>query len=358
MNLFTPGPVNIPQRIAEAMARQPLHHRSSEFIELSERIWSGLAGIFMTNGMVTILGGSGMTGIEACIASLHQEGDTIVVVNNGRFGERIAAVARIYGINVVEVLIEWGRSVDPNELSDVIKNTDDVSALWLVHSETSTGTLLDLSVISDEVRRANPSVLLCVDAISSIAIHEFRMTKWSVDVAVTGIQKGLMCPPGVACCALSERAIEHVYSHHARTYTMNLKTVIEQQRRGLFAWTPPVTLLAALQEAIEMIEHEGIEQVWSRHTHVANSIRMGLRERGFSLFGEATSNALVCVVSDEPDVIIRGLAENHGIAIVGGQNRLHGKIFRIGTCGSRTMTDVEIFFSAFDAVTKSIIRKS
>ncbi|MBI2793452.1 MAG: alanine--glyoxylate aminotransferase family protein [Ignavibacteria bacterium] len=354
MNLFTPGPVNIPQRIAEVMSRQPLHHRSSEFIDLSKRIWSGLADIFMTDGMVTVLGGSGMTGIEACIASLHQKGDTIVAVNNGRFGERIAAVARMYGINVVEVLVEWGKSVDVDELADVINNIYDVSALWIVHSETSTGVLQDLHVIAERVQSINPSVLLCVDAISSIAIHEFRMTQWDVDVAVTGIQKGLMCPPGVACCALSMRAVERVKSHDAHTYTMNLKTIIDQQQRGLFTWTPPVTLLAALHEAIEMINQEGIEQVWSRHNLVAGSIRSGLLERGFPLFGEATSNALVCAATDHPDEIIRDLLQKHSIVIVGGQESLQGKIFRIGTCGNRSMADVEVFFNAFDEVIKSI----
>lgn len=354
VNLFTPGPVNVPQRIAEAMSRQPLHHRSAEFIELSERVWHGLANVFMTNGMVAVLGGSGMTGIEACLSSVHTAGETIVVINNGRFGERIAAIARLYGINVVEVVAEWGKAVDLDELGSVIKNNDDVTGLWLVHSETSTGVLLNVLEIANLVQTINPSVLLCIDAASSIAIHEFRMSQWGIDVAVAGIQKGFMCPPGAVCCALSERAIARVYSRRERTYTMNLKTVIEQQKRGLFTWTPPVTLLAALHEAFEMINQEGIEQVWLRHAQVADSMRSGILERGFPLFGDATSNALVCAVTDKSDDIIRGLVQNNGIVIAGGQDRLHGKIVRIGTCGNRTTGDVEVFFNAFDEVLKTM----
>ena len=349
-HLFTPGPVDIPQSIVEAASRQPLHHRSIEFQTLSHRVWNNLQAVFRTSGPVAIVAGSGMTGIEASIASLFSVGDTIVVLNNGRFGERLATIARLYQINVVEITVPWGESISSATVGETLQQHPDAKGLWFVHSETSTGVLLDAKEIARTARTVIPDILICVDAITAIGIHEFETSAWDIDVAVTGIQKGFMCPPGLACCALSIRALEQLSSVSAPTYTMNLKTVLSHQDRGLFAFTPPVTLVAALDEALLLIKHEGIHDVWARHANVSHSLRDGLVDRGMTLFGESTSNALTCVEHVHADEIKKRLKSRHDVVIAGGQDRLAGRIFRVGTCGSITVSDVLDFFTVLDDV--------
>jgi len=352
--LFTPGPVEIPQEVAEASARQPLHHRSQEFQTLSHRVWKNLQTVFRTTGPVAVLGGSGMSGIEACLTSLFRPAETILVLNNGRFGERITTMGRIHGVNVIEIVAPWGSSIDAAAVGEVLSQNKNVRGIWFVHSETSTGVLIDARAIAAIARSVIPEILICVDAVTSIAIHEFETSQWDIDVAVAGIQKGLMCPPGLSCCALSIRALDRVITDVPQTYTLNLQTVLSHHDRGLFAWTPPVSLVAALDVALSLIKDEGLDSVWLRHATVAHALRERLVAHGSNLFGNATSNALVAVEDVRADEIKKRLHDRHGIVIAGGQDALSGRIFRIGTCGSVVLQDVDDFFVAFADVTADL----
>lgn len=352
--LYTPGPVRIPQAILDACARPPMHHRTTAFRELSERIWQNLQRTFLTKEPVVVLAGSSMTGIEAVAWSLHKPGDQALVIEHGRFGERIGHILGLAGVTVQTLRAPWGRSVSVDDVMQAIDEAGDLASIWLVHSETSTGVTLDLEGIARAVRAERPDIMICVDAVSSIAVHEVKVDEWELDAVICGTQKGLMCPPGLACLSLSNRARRHLDTLPQRIYTLNLHEVLAHRRKGLFVWTPPVTLLAGLDTALDIILEEGMEHVWARHMQVTNRLHRELTGRGFALFGEASSHALTAVLHDRSEDIRQALEEWHGIIVAGGQDHLHGTMLRIGTCGSMTSGDIRDFMTAFDDVCSTL----
>lgn len=347
--LYTPGPVPVPPRISEACARPLLYHRSSEFRELSRRVWDRLQHVFLTKDPVLVLSGSGMTGIEACVASTVHPGDRVLVLHHGRFGERLVTINQRYGANVIELGVAWGEEITAEMVEERLSSLSDISSVWIVHSETSTGVSLDLEQISDVVHRLTPDALLMVDGVLSVAIEPLRMTDWKLDAVVAGIQKGLMCPPGAAVVAVSQRMIERVRSHAPCTYTLDLAIVLKDQERGLFTWTPPVSLIAGLDVALTMILDEGLPNVWKRHADLADHVRDLAMQRGVVPFGCATSKGVVVVQADNVQTIINGLAD-HDIIVAGGQDRLKGRIMRIGICGSYTTDMMNELFETIDTL--------
>ncbi|MBK7032223.1 MAG: alanine--glyoxylate aminotransferase family protein [Ignavibacteria bacterium] len=346
--LFTPGPVPVLPSISEACARPLLYHRSNEFRELSRRVWDRLQQVFLTKDPVVVLSGSGMTGIESCIASTVRPGDRVLVLHHGRFGERLITINQRYGAHVIELGVAWSEEITAEMVEERLSSLSDIASVWLVHSETSTGVSLDLEQISEVVHRLAPDALLMVDSVLTLAIEPLRMTDWKIDAAVAGIQKGLMCPPGAAVVAISQRMIERIRSHAPCTYTLDLATVLKDQERGLFTWTPPVSLIAGLDVALSMILDEGLLNVWKRHAYLADYVRNCAEQLGLMQFGCATSKGVVVVQGDTVQSIIDALADQNMI-VAGGQDRLKGRIMRIGTCGSYT---TEMMSDLFETINK------
>ena len=191
------------------MAQPLIHHRSPEFHELMGRVNANLGYIFQTASPVLTLTCSGTGGVEATFVSLFSPGDTVIAVNGGKFGERWAHLARVFGLNAVEIRTPWGKAVAAGEVRDVLRAHPWAKGVYLTHSETSTGTALDIRALA-RVIRENSDALVCVDGISSVGALEFRFDELGVDVCVTGSQKGLMIPPGLAFVALGGRAVEAV----------------------------------------------------------------------------------------------------------------------------------------------------
>jgi aspartate aminotransferase-like enzyme len=220
----------------------------------------------------------------------------------------------------------------------------------LVHSETSTGVALDLEALADVVHQTWPNALLGVDAITSLGIHPLHMDAWGLDLVVSASQKGLGCPPGLATLGVSERAQAIMQGRPATTYTLNVSTILDSMARGLFPWTPPVTLVAALDVALNMILAEGMEHVWNRHQDLASYTQQQLRNRGYDLFGDASSHAVTVVADPGADALRQLLLERHEMVIAGGQDQLQGKVFRIGTCGWVHRSDIDDLLAAIDDV--------
>lgn len=333
--LYTPGPVPVPPRVTEACSRPLLYHRSREFRDLSQRVWEGLQRVFLTTDPVLVLSGSGMTGIESCVASTVRPGDRVVVLHHGRFGERLVKINQLYGAHVIELGVAWGEEITAEMVEERLSSMSDIASVWLVHSETSTGVSLNLKQISEVVHRVAPDSLLMVDGVLTVAIEPLHMSEWNLDAVVAGIQKGLMCPPGAAVVAVSQRMIEMIKSHAPCSYTLDLTTVLKDQERGLFTWTPPVSLIAGLDVALTMIQEEGLPNVWKRHADLATYVRDCAAQLDLSPFGCATSNGVVVVQGNDVQSIIDALAERD-VIVAGGQDQLKGRIMRIGTCGSYT----------------------
>ena len=348
--VFAPGPVPVPPDVMEACARPVLHHRSSEFKELSQHIWKNLQTVFCTINPVLVLAGSGMSGIEACIASTVAPGDKVFVIRHGRFGERLAEINRRYGATVIELSVEWGETVSIELIENCLREEANISTVWLVHSETSTGVALDLESVSAVVHRYAPDALLMVDAVLSIAIQEVQTDRWKLDAVVTGIQKGLMCPPGLACLSISDRFIDRLKYRESRSYTLDLKVVLKDHQYGLFTWTPPVSLIAGLHVALTNICRRGLPEVWAHHTELSDSVRQNVELRGMALFGTSNANGVVVLEHPQSSDIIRQLDRVHNMIVIGGQDQLDNRVIRIGTCGSYTIEMMNELFDAIDNV--------
>lgn len=331
--LFTPGPVQVHPDVLRASSLPLMHHRSDEFKQLSSTVWRNLQHVFCTESTVLIVPGSGMTGIEAAMVCTLNSSDTIIVINHGRFSERLVTIAELNGVTVVEVTVPWGEHVNLEHLESVLTSHSNCKALWMVHGETSTGVVQPLKEISGLVRSVNPEMLLCVDAVLTVGVEPLMFDEWKIDIAVTATQKGLQCVPGAACIALSARAIALIKCMRIPSFCMNLSTYLEEYEIGSFPYTPPVTLVRCLDVALQLILENGLQAMYDRQELRATRIKNALIELGYTFFGLSNSNSVLLVEHSQPKQLSHHLKTNYGISVSGGQQHLRGKIIRIGVMG-------------------------
>ncbi|MGE5315680.1 MAG: pyridoxal-phosphate-dependent aminotransferase family protein, partial [Acidobacteriota bacterium] len=258
--LFTPGPTPVPETVMLKMAEPIIHHRNPEFGEILTRVHQNLQYLFQTQQPVIVLTSSGTGGVESSFVSLFSPGDTIITCNGGKFGERWVKMPKAYGLNVVELKIEWGKAATPAQVTEALKAHPEAKAVYIVHSETSTGTASDVKELA-KVIRENSNALVCVDGITAVGAHEMKFDEWGIDVCVTGSQKGLMIPPGLAFIALSKRAIEKMDSSTLPKFYFDLKKALKSWQSNDTPWTPAVSLVIGVDAALQMIKAEGIENI-------------------------------------------------------------------------------------------------
>jgi len=353
MRLYTPGPVPVPDRIMQAAAAPMIHHQSDEFRQILARSRSGLQSIIGTDGTVALLCGSSMTAIDSITAGMVRPGDTVLVVRHGRFGDRLADCAAIHGARVESLAAPWGETISIEQFEARLKEVlagGPLRAVWMVHSETSTGVSLDVERLAAVLRHHAPETLLLVDGVTSVAVQRLYMDAWKIDAVVTGTQKGLMSPPGLGIVAMSRRLEEIVRTATSRLYSNDLQRVLEAHDKGLMLWTPPVSIVRALDVACQIILEEGLERVWARHDELHRYVCSESLRRGFTLFGQATSRALVAVTRPGVSDLRRELKHRCLMHVADGQDALSGAIMRIGICGSYTLEDMRELFAAIDLV--------
>lgn len=348
--LFTPGPTPVPESIMLKMAEPIIHHRHPEFQELFTRVHAHLQYLFQTTQPVITLTSSGTGAMEAAVCNLHSPGETAIFVNGGKFGERWGELLRVYGVTAVEITVEWGKSVEPQQIAEALKSYPDARAVYLTHSETSTGAATDVKTIAAVVREQSDA-LVVVDGITAIGALELRMDEWGIDVCVTGSQKGLMIPPGLAFIALSERAWRRVETSRLPHYYFSLARARKALESKDTPWTPAVSLFIGVDVALQMIRAEGIEQVWARHDRLARAVRSGVRALGLKLLAVNPSNALTAVwIPEGIDAkrFNKTLKEKYHVTVAGGQGTLAGKIFRIAHLGYYDELDMIAVVSALE----------
>lgn len=340
--LFTPGPTPIPEEVTLRMAAPMIHHRNPEFTEIFTRVSAGLQYLFQTSQPVLTLASSGTGGMESVFVNLFSPGDTIISVNGGKFGERWVKMPRVYGINVVEIKTEWGMAPTEAQVLDALTANPGAKAVVLTHSETSTGAATDVKGLSALIR-ANSNAMVCIDGITSIGAHEFRFDEWEIDSCVTGSQKGLMIPPGLAFVALSKRAIAAMDQSKIPKFYFDLKKALKSLAENTTPWTPAISLVIGLDTALQMIRQETIEEVWKRHSVMATAVRSGVTALGLKLFSPNPSFAVTPVWLPEGvswKAFNSALKGVYGITIAGGQDDFAGKIFRISHLGYYDPIDV------------------
>jgi aspartate aminotransferase-like enzyme len=333
--LFTPGPTPVPEHVMLTMAEPIIHHRNPEFVELFARVNRNLKYLFQTEQPVLTLTCSGTGGVESTFVSLFSPGDTVVSVNGGKFGDRWVKMPQALGLNVVEIKTQWGKAPKGEEILGALRAHPQTKGVYLTYSETSTGTATDVQAMSRLIRE-HSNALVCVDAITAVGAHELRFDDWGIDACVTGSQKGLMIPPGLAFVALSRRAVEAVQKSTVPRFYFDLKRALKSYEKGDTPWTPAVSLVVGVDAALEMIRAEGIENVWARHKRLAVALREGIAALGLRLFSDSPSYAVTPVWLPENldwKAFNKTLKFENGITIAGGQDEYEGKIFRISHLG-------------------------
>lgn len=331
--LFTPGPTPVPESVMLHMAQPIIHHRTDEFRDALRGVTEDLKYLFCTEQPVLTLTASGTGSMEAAIANTLSRGDEVVTVNGGKFGERWGEIAEAFGLVNHSIDIEWGTAATLEQVAEMLDRHPDTKAVCLTHSETSTGAFTDVRAIAQAIRPRFDGLIM-VDGITAVGAHEMRFDEWGLDVVVTGSQKGLMIPPGLAFIALSERAWSATESSDLPSFYFDLTQARKALEKGDTAWTPALTLVLGLAEALKMIRSEGREQVWARHDRLASGLRAGMEALGFELFASPASNAVTSVRFPEGGEDFQKIMKaSYGITMAGGQAHLKGKIFRISHLG-------------------------
>jgi aspartate aminotransferase-like enzyme len=346
--LFTPGPTPVPAELQLTMAAPMPHHRTPEFQELFTRTSALLQQIYRTADPVLILTASGTGAMEAAVVNLTLPGEPVLAVNAGKFGARWGELLRMYGRAVHEVRLPWGESPDPEALRRAAR-MHGANAIFVTHSETSTGALADLEAIAAVARETD--ALLIVDAITSLGAHRVETGAWGLDCVLSGSQKAFMLPPGLAFLSLSARAQARLEGNPTPRFYFDLGRALAGAPKGQTPWTPAISLVLGLEAACRRMLDEGLEQIWERHQRLADAVRAGVRALDLALFPAHPSNAVTAVrVPDAigADAVRAGLFTHWGIKIAGGQDELKGKIIRAGHLGAFDAADIELFLGALE----------
>ena len=355
--LFTPGPTPVPENVMLRMAAPIIHHRNPEFMEILTRVHEDLKYLFRTTQPVVVLSCSGTGGMEASISSIFKQGDKVITINAGKFGERWGELVRIFTGNCVEEKVEWGTAIQPERLLELLKAHPDAKGVCLTHSETSTGTAADIKTLSALIREHSEALVL-VDGITAVGAHEFHFDDWGVDICITGSQKGLMMPPGLALVAISERAQDIINSQSGKTqYYLSLKKALKAHAGDDTPFTPAVSLVIGLDEALQMIKEEGIENIWQRHESLASACRQGCNALGMKLFSNSPSFAVTPVWLPEGvkwSSFNKALKINNGITVAAGQDEYKDKIFRIAHLGYYDELDMLTVIGGLERALKEI----
>lgn len=347
--LRIPGPTPCPPEVLQAMARQMINHRGPEFARILHNVTDKLKQLFQTKNDLFLLTASGTGGLEAAIVNTLSPGDKVLSVSIGFFGERFAEIAQIFGAEVVPLNFEWGRAADIDEIRRALKSDPEIKAVLVTQNETSTGVTNDLAAISSLVREFDK--LLLVDAISSLGSIDLPVDKWQCDVTVTASQKGWMVPPGLAMVSVSKRAWQAYAGAKMPRYYWDFTRARSYLEKGQTPWTPAVSVVFALDVALDMMLKEGLASVIARHARVGKAAREGVKALGLPLLAEEkyASNTVTAVAAAnglDTRKLVKIMREQHRIVLGGGQQHLDGKIFRIGHLGWVTEEDIQAVISA------------
>lgn len=350
--LMAPGPTPIPSEILLAMALPIIHHRTPEYEALFVEVRAGLGKLFQTKHDVIPLACSGTGAMEAAVANTLSAGDSVAIVQAGKFGERWAEIAKAYRLHAIELIAPYGESIPVERVAETLRAHPGIKAVLVQHSETSTGVLHD--VWGYAAVTAKTDAILIVDAVSSLGIADLPMDAWGIDIVVSGSQKGLMLPPGLGFCALNERAWARAKTSTLPKYYFDLTAERKSVVKNEAHFTPAVSIVIGLREVLKMLEREGLPNVFKRHDRLARATRAGVEGLGLELFCKATpSPAITAVVAPQGidgEKIVTTFSQSHNITITGGQGEMKGKIFRIGHMGYVAEFDVINALAALEQV--------
>jgi serine---pyruvate transaminase len=348
--LFTPGPTPVPEEALLELAKPVTYHRTPEQKAIFAEVLADLKYVYQTKNDVIALTSSGTGGMEAAVSNLLAPGQKAILLTAGRWGERWRGVMKGFGINIVSVEVPYGKAVQPAQLEEALAKNPDTVAVFSTLSETSTGVGHDVEAFGKIVAKT-PSVFV-VDGISGLGAMECRTDDWQIDVCVTGSQKALMLPPGLAFVAVSAKAWKVIEGNTAaKNFYFDLKRYRAKLAENDTPFTPANTLIKAQRVSLQKIRAEGIENLWARHAKMGAAARAAVKAMGLENFAERPNNALTVITVPngiDGNDLLKRLEKKYGYKLANGQDNLKGKIWRLSHMGYCDAFDVIGAISALE----------
>ncbi|MFN3550377.1 MAG: pyridoxal-phosphate-dependent aminotransferase family protein, partial [Endomicrobiia bacterium] len=323
--LLTPGPTPVPPEVAQAESKPILHHRTQEFGKIFVEVIEGMKYIFQTKNDVLMVTGSGTAAMESSVVNLLSAGDEVIVASCGNFGDRWEKICQAYQLKVNKISADWGKAINPKDIENLLKQNKNIKAVFTTHTETSTGIVNDIETIGKIVK--DTQAVLVVDSVSGLVSQKLLTDEWYVDVAVTGSQKGLMCPPGLAFVSVSQKAWQLVEKSTLPKFYLDFRKMKKSIENKETPFTPAVSLVVAIHKAIEMIKEKTLEKIWQETEKLAVATRSAIKSIGLKIFCDETHISNVVTPISMPENIdgqkvVKTLREEFGISIAGGQDKL------------------------------------
>src|SRR6478736_1439418 len=339
--LFTPGPTPVPPEVLSALAEPVVHHRGPDYLALFGECLERLRSVYRTAGDVLLFASSGTGAMESAVANLCSPGDRVVVVSAGAFGERWRALATAYGADVQAVEYEWGETPRAEDLAAKLEEAGGAKAVFLTHSETSTGVVADVQALAAAAKGSG--ALVVVDAVSSLGAVPLETDAWGLDVVASGSQKALMTPPGIGLVSVSEAAYAALGS--SPRFYFDWERTRAGQAKLDSAFTPAVSLVRGLDVALGLLLEEGLEAAFDRHVRLGRACREGVKAMGLELFSPDDDRSAVVTAVRVPEPVdgaqlLLDLRDRFGITLAPGQGPLKGKVFRVGHLGYYDVFDI------------------
>ncbi len=335
MYLMTPGPTPVAPETNLAMAQPIIHHRSPLFMEILGEVRADLKYLFETQQEVLIFAATGTGAMEGAVANTLSAGDTALVVDGGKFGERWTELCNVYGVKAERLAVPWGRAVDPKAVAKMLDANPAIKAVFVQANETSTGVQHPVKELA-AVTKNRAGTILVVDAISALGGYALPMDAWGIDVLVAGSQKAMMLPPGLAFAALSPKAWEFAKNSKLPKYYFNFAKALKSAEKNQTPYTSPVSLILGLREVLGKIKKAGLEKIYAHNRRLSNACKAAMKAMGLELYSKDNPSVVLTAVLAPAGVdgqkVVAELRKK-GIWIAGGQAEAKGKIFRIAHMG-------------------------
>ncbi|MDI6725191.1 MAG: alanine--glyoxylate aminotransferase family protein [Methanobacterium sp.] len=357
--LMIPGPTRVAPRVLKALSEAIINHRSAEFAEILTETNEMMSEIFQTDNQSYTITGSGTAAMEAAVGNILNKGDKILNIVGGKFGERFMQIAKTNGGSPIELKVEWGTAVNPEDVKNILDENEDIKAVTIVHNETSTGVANPIEEVGNVLK--DYDALYVVDTVSSLGGDDVAVDDYNIDICVTGSQKCLAAPPGMAAITVSDDAWNLIDKVQSSSYYLDIRKYKKygNNKPSETPFTPSVSLMYAMKEALNVVMEEGLESRIKRHKLAAEATKNGIKAIGLELFAqEEVSSATVTAIKMPEGVTdkdMRGtMRDKYGIVLAGGQDHLKGNVFRIGHMGNVTYKDIVTTISALEMTLKGL----
>ena len=327
MLLFTPGPTPVPERIRQVMAAPTIHHRTPEFTKIFKETRSMLIELLDMKDAV-IFASTGTGAMEACVTNLCKS--KALIVNAGKFGERFVKIAKAFDKEVVELKYDWDTAAKKDDVIEAIRQNPDIDAFFIQICESSGGLRHPVEDIAQAIKAINPDITVVADGVTAVGVEPIDTTH--IDALITGSQKALMLPPGLAMVGLSSHALAQIGDGVG--FYFNMAAELKKQREGTTAYTAATTLIIGLREVLTILLKEiGMDEIYDQTDRRATATRVALEGLGLQLYPEKPANAMTAVYDEDAEDIRKILKNRYGVQVAGGQDHLKGKLIRINHMG-------------------------